>query len=97
MGDELASLLEIFKKIGKNGGQATLCVSTHAAKMKVKLEVISSLFPSELNPSLPNSPSSGVQRRRHRGPAKKAKAKVRAALHQATLASANVNWLSKTS
>ena len=88
MGDELANMLEIFKKIEKDGGQATLSISTHAGKTKVKLELVSSLSTTEPNPSLPSSPASGGRRRRHRGPAKKAKAKARAALHQATLASA---------
>ena len=88
MGDELANLLEIFKKIEKDGGQATLSISTHAGKTKVKLELVSSLSTTEPTPSLPSSPASGGRRRHHRGPAKKAKAKARAALHQASLASA---------
>ena len=83
MGDELANLLKIFKRVEKDGGQATLSVSTNAGKTTIKLELTSS--PSQPAPSLPSSSASGGRRRRHRGPAKKEKAKVRAALHQATL------------
>ena len=43
---------------------------------------------SKQNSSLPSPPALGDQRRSHRGPAKKAKANARAALHQAALASA---------
>ena len=88
MGDELTNLLEIFKKFEKEGRQATLSVSTNAGKTKVKLELVSSSSTTESNSSLPSSPASGGRRRCHRGPAKKAKAKARAALHQATLATA---------
>ena len=38
MGDELSLLLEIFNKIKKAGGQATLCVATGGGKTKEKLE-----------------------------------------------------------
>ena len=37
MGDELSLLLEIFNKIEKDGGQATLCVATGGGNTKVKL------------------------------------------------------------
>ena len=89
MGDELANLLKIFKRVEKDGGQATLSVSTNAGKTTIKLELTSSL--SKPAPSLPSSSASGGRRRRHRGPAKKEKAKVRAALHQATLASSTTS------
>ena len=39
MGDELANLLEIFKRVEKDGGQATLYVSTKASKTTIKLEL----------------------------------------------------------
>ena len=84
MGDELTNLLDIFKKFQKDGRQATLSFATNAGKTKIRLELDLSLSPAESTP-----PASGGQRRRRRGPAKKAKAKVRAALHQATLASAS--------
>ena len=80
MGDELANLLKIFKRVEKDGRQATLSVSTNAGKTTVKLELTSSL--SKPAPSLPSSSASGGRRCRHRGPAKKEKAKVRTALHQ---------------
>ena len=82
MGDELTNLLEIFKKFQKDGRQATLSFATNAGKTKIRLDL--SLSPAESTP-----PASGGQRRRRRGPSKKAKAKARAALHQATLASAS--------
>ena len=37
MGDELSLLLEIFNKIEKAGGQATLSVATDGGKTKVEL------------------------------------------------------------
>ena len=37
MGDELTLLMEVFHKIEKAGGQATLSVSTVGGKTKVKL------------------------------------------------------------
>ena len=46
MGDELANLLEIFKRVEKDGGQATLSVSTDAGKTTIKLELTSP--PSQL-------------------------------------------------
>ena len=87
MGDELTILLEIFKKFEKEGRQATLSISTNAGKTKIRLELDSSLSPTEPTPGGPSA--SGGQRCRRRGPAKKAKAKARAALHQATLASSS--------
>ena len=83
MGDELTILLEIFKKFEKDGRQATLSISTNAGKTKIRLELDSSLSPTEPTPGGPSA--SGGQRCRRRGPAKKAKAKARAALHQATV------------
>ena len=52
MGDELANLLKIFKRVEKDGRQATLSVSTNAGKTTVKLELTSSL--SKPAPSLPS-------------------------------------------
>ena len=42
MGDELTLLLEVFHKIEKAGGQATLSASTAGGKSKFKLEVATS-------------------------------------------------------
>ena len=39
MGDELANLLKIFKRVEKDGRQATLSVSTNAGKTTIKLEL----------------------------------------------------------
>ena len=60
MGDELANLLEIFKRVEKDGGQATLSVSTDAGKTTIKLELTSS--PSKPAPSLPSSSAFGCWR-----------------------------------
>ena len=45
MGDELSLLLEIFNKIEKAGGPATLCVATGGGKTKVKLEITTTPAP----------------------------------------------------
>ena len=39
MGDELTLLLEVFHKIEKAGGQATLSIATVGGKTKMKLEI----------------------------------------------------------
>ena len=81
MGDQLKGLLEIFHRVEAEGGQATLSVTTHRGKTKLKLEIVSP--PSETAP--PSSPPApGRRRRRRRGAAARALAKQRAAAHQAT-------------
>ena len=40
MGDELTLLLEVFNKIEKAGGQATLSVATVGGKTKVKQDQV---------------------------------------------------------
>ena len=55
MGDELSLLLEIFNKIEKAGGQATLSVATDGGKTKVKLEIATTPAP----PTGSSSTSSG--------------------------------------
>ena len=51
MGDELTLLLEVFHKIEKAGGQATLSASTAGGKSKFKLEVATSAAPPSVSPS----------------------------------------------
>ena len=85
MGDQLKGLLEIFHKVEGEGGQATLSVTTHGGKTKLKLEIQSS--PSGTAPTS-SPPTSGRRRRRQRGAAARALAKQRAAAHQATLVEA---------
>ena len=81
----MKGLLEIFHRVEAEGGQATLSVTTHRGKTKLKLEIVSP--PSETAP--PSSPPApGRRRRRRRGAAARALAKQRAAAHQATLAEA---------
>ena len=75
MGDELSLLLEIFNKIEKAGGQATLSVATDGGKTKGKLEITTT-------PAPPTSTSSG-RRQRRRGPQARARRNQRAAAHQA--------------
>ena len=83
MEDELTLLLEIFNKIEKAGGQATLSVATDGDKTKVKLEITTTPAP----PTGSTSTSSG-RRHRHRGPRARACSILRAAAHQAALAEA---------
>ena len=81
MGDELSLLLEIFNKIEKAGGQATLCVATGGGKTKVKLEITTT----------PAPPTSSGRRQRRRGPQARARRNQRAAAHQAALAGRGSN------
>ena len=83
MGDELSLLLEIFNKIEKAGGQATLCVATGGGKTKVKLEITTTPAPPTWS-----TPTSSGRRQRRRGPRARARRNQRAAAHQAALAEA---------
>ena len=83
MGDELSLLLEIFNKIEKAGGQATLCVATGGGKTKVKLEITTTPAPPT-----GSTPTSSGRRQRRRGPRARARRNQRAAAHQAALAEA---------
>ena len=85
MGGELTLLLEVFHKIEKAGGQATLSVATTGGKTKIKLEIGTTAVP----PMVSSSPSSPTGRRhRRRGPRARARRNQRAAAHQAALAEA---------
>ena len=84
MGDELTLLLEVFHKIEKAGGQATLSVSTAGGKTKVKLEIAA---PPTVSTSTSTS-STPVRRHRRRGARARARRNQRAAAHQASLAEA---------
>ena len=87
MGDELTSLLAIFKKVEESGGQATLSVTTKSGVTKTKLELVSPpSTPATATTSSPAAPAPGGQRRRRRGPAARMKVNARAAQHRATLA-----------
>ena len=82
MGDELTLLLEVFHKIEKAGGQATLSVATVGGKTKMKLEI-------GTTPTESSSTSSPTGRRhRRRGPRARACRNQRAAAHQDALAEA---------
>ena len=77
MGDELSLLLEIFNKIEKAGGQATLCVATGGGKTKVKLEITTTPAPPT-----GSTPTSSGRHQRRRGPRAWARRNQRAAAHQ---------------
>ena len=92
MRDEVLSLLELFFKIEERGGQATLAVTTHSGKTKIKFEVASpsTTFGTGSSPSMPTSsaaPQPAPGKRKRSGAARR-KAKLRAAAHQVTLAAA---------
>ena len=85
MGDELTLLLEVFHKIEKAGGQASLSVTTVGGNTKMKLEIATTPVP----PTESSSTSSPTGRRhRRRGPRARARRNQRAAAHQAALAEA---------
>ena len=65
MGDELTSLLAIFKKVEESGGQATLSVTTKSGVTKTKLELVSPpSTPATATTSSSAAPAPGGQRRR---------------------------------
>ena len=84
MGDEVTLLLEVFNKIEKVGGQATLSVATVGGKTKVKLEIATTPAP----PASTSTSSSTVRRPRRRSARARARRNQRAAAHQAALAEA---------
>ena len=91
MGDELTSLLAIFKKVEESGGQATLSVTTKSGVTKTKLELVSPpSTPATATTSSSAAPAPGGQRRRRRGPAARMKVNARAA-------SGNPSWANNTS
>ena len=83
MGDEPTLLLEVFHKIEKAGGQATLSVSTADGKTKVKLEIATTPAP----PASTSTSSSTVRRPRRCSAPTRAR-RQRVAAHQAALAEA---------
>ena len=85
MEDELTLLMEVFHKIEKAGGQATLFVSTAGGKTKVKLEVATTPAPPTVSPTTSSSPG---RRHRRRGARARARRNQRAAAHQASRAEA---------
>ena len=82
---ETSLLLEVFHKIEKAGGQATLSVATAGGKTKIKLDIGTTAAPPMVSPS-PSSPTG--RRHRRRGPRARARRNQRAAAHQAALAEA---------
>ena len=94
MEGELAALMDMFHAVKRAGRSATLTLSTNSGKAtQVKLAIeLDDALPPPSTSSTPataasaSTPASG--RRHHRGLAKKAKAKARAAKHRASLAAA---------
>ena len=93
-----AELMNILHQVKLAGGSVSLTFTTMGGKFKAKLEVelgAPSSTSSGLSPPLPataTAPGGGRRRRRrHRGPAAMVKSQARAAAHQASLASAEVN------
>ena len=65
MGDKLTLLLEVFYKIEKAGGQATLSIATGGGKTKMKHKILTTPEP----PTVSSSTSSPTGcRHRRRGP-----------------------------
>ena len=94
----LTLLLEIFTKIEKAGGQATLSVATADGKTKAKLEIVTSAANPTVSPSTSSTPG---RRHRRRGAQARTRRNQRAAAHQASLAEAATSvpicWLSPPS
>ena len=85
MGDELTLSLEVFHKIKKATGQATLSIATAGGKTKMKLEIWTTPAPPTESSST-SSPSG--HRHRRCGQRARARRNQRAAAHQAALAEA---------
>ena len=89
MEGELAALMEMFYAVKRAGRSATLTLFTNngkATQVKLAIELDDALPPPSTSSSATSaaSASSPASGRRHRsGPAKKAKAKARAAKHRA--------------
>ena len=94
MGEELATLMEVYHLVKKAGRSATLTLSTRSGKattvkFEIELDDASPLPASTAtssSPSTPAAPVTGSQRRHRRSRAKRAKANARAAQYQATQA-----------
>ena len=82
MGDELTLLLEVFHKIEKAGGQASLSVATVGGKTKMKLEIATTPVP-------PTESSSTSSRARQLGVA------IVAAVREQGLAATSVQLLTR--
>ena len=95
MGDEVASLLNLFNSFKMAGKSATLVLSTEGSKSTAKLEVNLSKAKSSSSPSTaastklltsPGCQASGDRQRPQTSAAKRARANARAAQHRVHLA-----------
>ena len=74
-------LVEFFKKVKEDGGQATLTATTNSGQIKIKFEIVS---PRSAPAPTPLQPVPGQPRYHHLGAASKERQRQRAANHQGT-------------
>ena len=90
MEGELAALMDMFHAVKRAGRSAALTLSTNSGKatqVKLAIELDDALLTTSTS-SAPAALTPATGSRRHRGPARKAKARARAAKHQAAQAAA---------
>ena len=94
---EYSRLVDVFRRVGKLGGKASLTASTEGGLWKASLEIQTSpvsaaqpgpAAPSTAKPAAPGQEDAAGRRRsrRRRGPASAIRSRARARAHQATLA-----------
>ena len=94
---EYSRLVDVFRRVGKLGGKASLTASTEGGLWKASLEIQTSpvsaaqpgpAAPSTAQPAAPGQEDAAGRRRsrRRRGPASAIRSRARARAHQATLA-----------
>ena len=93
---ELSCLVDVFRRVGKMGGKASLTTSTEDGHWRASLDIQTNLptaaHPGQASAPTPYSAAPGQdgaaarrRPRRRRGPASAMRSKARAAAHQATL------------
>ena len=96
---EFSRIVEIFRRVGRAGGKASLTTSTEGGHWKASLDIQMNLptaaYPGQANATTPYSAAPGQdgaaacrRPRRRRGPASAMRSKARAAAYQATLVAA---------
>ena len=91
MEGELAALMDMFHAVKRAGRSATLTLSTNSGKatqIKLAIELDDALLTTSTSSTSPAALTPATGSRLHRGPAKKAKARARAAKHRAAQAAA---------
>ena len=93
---ELSRIVDVFRRVGRAGGKASLTTSTEGGHWKASLDIQMNLptaaHPGQASAPTPYSAAPGQdgaaarrRPRRRRGPASAMRSKARAAAHQATL------------